>query len=404
MNDLKRTIPLFDRSKPKLDIQTRYIRKYGDKQMQIRWNWILLSLPLLCLLGTGITFAQAPATQQSAPRKQLSEEQNKSFHPQTPGSMQNIFRAPKSTRSAPKTFNYLYFCGRNEVAEHKAYICVLEDGRIFGGIPANIDENDRIYVFLIVRRWLSHLYKVQIARKRQIQALPSTDVIPANELQPKKKAQFIVRKYVFGPFGPGRIQMVISRSAIARPGLGRVYGIRQIRINRLSQFNVAVAFIGITPVRAQFGLFRERGSSLTRIARKDQGSFAIDFILIAKIYSWQVWDRDLFAGRDVLKPPTFLQRFNINLGFSFQDIFSSFYVGIGFEINRGLDLVVGVNLRSESVLTGGFEEGNLFSGDEFEIPVRQEIRPALYFGLSITPEIFKSVFGLLSNGSLFNGN
>lgn len=368
----------------------------------------------LCLWGgivvVGLAFA-GPAWSKGNPKnnsskkppkqKQLTEEQSKSLNPQTPHSMTNVFTPPKRAKSKPQVFDFLRYCGRNDVEEHKVYICVLEDGRVFGGIPANIDQNDKIFVYLIARKWLAHLYKVQMVRKKSLNVMPTTEAIPLSELKPKSKAIFIVRKYVFGPFPPGQAQLAISRPPIARPGLGRVYTLRTMDINPLVQFNVGVAFIGIGPVRTQFGLFRERGSSLTRIARKEQGAFQLDFILIAKIYSWQVWDKDLFAGRDVLKPPSFLQRININLGFSFQDLFQSFFLGIGFEVNRGLDIVVGVNLRTVDVLTGGFEEGNLFSGDEIEIPVRKEIQPALYIGVSITTEIFQSIFKLLSGGSLF---
>ena len=355
--------------------------------MQFWTRWLTLGVLLLL---PGFVAAQSSTTASS-----------KLLTPQTPDSMRNVFRAPKGRKSKPRVFDYMRYCGQNFASEHRAYICVLEDGRIYGGIPPNIDQNDRIVVYLISRSWLSHLYKVQIVRRKQLMFRPSTGVVPLKELTPTKKNVFLVKQCVFGPFPTGPVQLTISRPSISRPGLGQVFTIRVIQINPLLQFNLAVAFIGITPVKTSYGLFRERGSLLTRISRKNQGAFALDLILIAKFYSWQVWDGNLFAGRDVLKPPTFLQRINLNIGFSFQDLFTSFFLGIGFEVNRGLDIVVGVNFRAVDVLTGGFEEGNLFSGLESEIPVRQEIQPAFYVGLSITPEIFRSIFKLLSAGTLF---
>ena len=370
--------------------------------MQIRWWFFLVWItPALAFAQKKTTPSLPKASEPSAVASNIAYGTVRAITPQTPGSMQNVFRPPKRPKARSRVFDFAQYCGLNDTSRHTAYICVLEDGRIFGGIPPNIDQNDRIIVYLIVRRWLSHIYTIKMVRKRQVQLLPSGEVIPLNELKPPKKETFIVKKFVFGPFPAGSIQLIVKRPSVGRAGLGQVMSLREIEVNPLVQFNLAVAFIGVTPVKTKFGLFRERGSSLTRIARKEQGAFELDLILIAKIYSWQIWDADLFAGRDVLKPPTFLQRININLGFSFQDLFTSFYVGVGFEVNRGLDIVIGVNLRSVDILSGGFEEGNLFSGDESEIPVRQEIKPALYIGMSITPEIFRSIFSILSSGSLF---
>jgi hypothetical protein len=352
--------------------------------------WTMLMMGVLIAWGAPLSLTAHAAKNKS-----------KMYGPKTPSSMQNVFRPPRRSSSKPQVFNYAAYCGKNDTSRHTVYLCILEDGRIFGGIPANIDQNDRIIVYLIVRRWLGHLYQVHMKLNSQSNVLPSSDVVKEAELSPDKKDVFIVKRYVFGPYSQGPIKLTVSRPSIGRGGLGRVFASHVIPINPLVQFNVAIAFVGLTPVRTQFGLFRERGSNITRIARKDEGLFELDFILIAKFYSWQVWDPMLFAGRDVLKPPTFAQRFNLNIGFSFKDLFTSFFLGIGFEINRGLDLVVGVNFRAEQVLTGGFEIGNTFDGEESEIPVRLEIRPAFYVGLSITPEIFRSIFKLLSTNTLF---
>ncbi|MCB9638414.1 MAG: hypothetical protein H6727_05835 [Myxococcales bacterium] len=352
---------------------------------------------LLCAvawLWTGFSSNAIAQNKDDANRSRL-------YAPKTPSSMQNVFRPPSGPQARPQVFNYTQYCGRNDVDKHTVYLCVLEDGRIFGGVPPNIDQNDRIIVFLLVRRWLSHLYSLHMTLRSQSTILPSSDVVRENELDSKKDDVFIVKRYVFGPYSQGPLQLTVSRPSIARGGLGRVFATHVIPINALVQFNVAIAFVGLTPVKTEFGLFRERGSNITRIARKDEGLFQLDFILIAKFYSWQVWDPMLFAGRDVLKPPSFLQRFNLNIGFSFKDLFTSFFLGIGFEVNQGLDIVVGVNFRAEQVLSGGFEIGNAFDGEASEIPVRLEIRPAFYVGLSITPEIFRSIFKLLSTNALF---
>lgn len=323
------------------------------------------------------------------------------FEAQTPKDMQRIFRSPPRPKKRPQFFNYTQVCGKYDTAAHQAFVCVLEDGRVFGGLPKNIDENDKITVYLIVRKWVSPFYRVQMKPVQLFTRGNASAVIPDDMIKKPEKPVFIVRKYDFGPFRSGNVVLSVSRPSIGKQGVGFVDVRYLVRINPLVPFNIAVAFIGITPINPAYKLIQERGSSITRIARSNEGPVALDLILVAKIYAWQFWDPKLFAGRDVLKPPLFVQRININIGLSFKDLLTSFFVGIGFEVSAGFDLVVGANLRVVDELAGGFQEGNPFAGDVSEIPTVKRFRVSAYFGVSIAPEIFQALFSTLTNGSLF---
>ena len=345
--------------------------------------------------------AMPPTTPAAAAGVKVSRKQSTVFGPQEPAKMQVVFRTPPRRRTKPVVFDYYRHCGFYSQVEHRASICVLESGRIFGGIPKNIDENDKVTVYLIVRRWLGKYYKVQMKPQARFQRGPAGVVIPAHEAVPDKKPIFVIKKFNFGPFRPGKVVFSVSRPSIGRPGLGLVDVTHILHIGGLSQFSLAVGMIGIYPINPTYKLIQERGSSITRIVKSDEGPIALDLILIAKLYSWQFWDRKIFAGRDLRKPPLFLQRINLDIGLSFKDILKSYYVGLGFEVSSGFDIVAGVNLRVVEVLAGGYQEGNPFAGDVSELPTVTRFRVVFYAGLSISPEVFVSIFKTISSGRLF---
>lgn len=358
---------------------------------------------LIAMLGVCCLLMPQPTAHAQGKGKSSTSENKTLNHPynnQEPAGMQRVFRSAKRSQGRPQYFDYAS-CGRYYQAQHRATVCILEDGRIFGGIPRNIDENDKITVYLIVRRWVSQFYKVQMKPQSLASRGPAGALISSDLVKRPKKEQFIVRRYVFGPFRAGNVLLTVSRPSIGQPGLGLVDMTYLMKINPLSTFSIAVGFIGITPIVPKFKLLQERGSSITRIALSEEGPIALDLILVAKIYSWQFWDRMMFSGRDPLKPPLFLQRFNINIGLSFQDLLTSYYAGIGFEVSQGFDLMLGANMRVVDELAGGFKIGDPFAGDVTEIPTVRRFRVSLYFGVSITPEVFTSLFKTLTSGSLF---
>lgn len=330
------------------------------------------------------------------PKNQGKRVGGQVYNSKEPIDMQQVFRASKKKKRMG-LFRYSRHCGRYYRSRHLASICVLESGRIFGGIPANIDQNDRIVVYLIARDWLSHLYQVRIAPQTRVSALETDEIIPPKELNPTAKPKFIVKRFVFGPFPGGAVVLAISRPAIGRPGLGRVWVNYVIPINTLSLFSVAIGLVGIYPPVSKYVLLRDRGASVQRISLSDPGLIGLDVTIFAKFYSWQVWDPDLFAGRDLRKPPTFIQRFNLNIGFSLQNLFTSFFVGVGFEIQGGLDIVVGANFRIQDELAGGYKVGHPFQGYIEELPLTKQLRVGFFFGVSITPEILAVVIQSLTS-------
>ena len=363
--------------------------------MRFWWLLAMMTFPAI-----GLAQSKTPAKKS---RSAKLTAQSRLYGNQEPGGMQKVLKVvkvPKSKQGA-RSFNWSRECGVYEQSYHRATICVLEDGRIFGGIPPNIDENDTIRVYLIVRSWLSHLYHLRIAPANMVDVTVDTRTVSMDNVNPTKKAQFVVKSFKFGPFPKGAVELHVRRPGIGPSGaaFGSVRIRYQIPINGLSLFDVGVGLLGITPLIPQYTLITERGSSIQRIGLQDEGPIGLDVIILAKLYSWQFWDRKLFAGRDVGKTPTFIQRFNINVGFSLRDLLRSFHLGLGFELSKGFDLIGGVNFRIEERLTGGYQVGNPFQGLIDEIPKVRTFQVGFYFGLSLSTSVFSGLFTQLQQQS-----
>ncbi len=258
-----------------------------------------------------------------------------------------------------------------------------------GDIPRDVDDNDAIRVYVVGRGTEVQAIELEVEGKfsagDDFNSLGSGSLADVKnltgKLQSLNRSESQVSIFNFGTYGPfaaPNITIKISKKEGATKTLLRQY---PVRINKtyLAAYRLLA---GRSDIRFNdFKANAQPGKDGKFIENVSNESGDTRYFLTLVPYAWQFWKKSNWRGRDVAEPPTLLDRFNPVIGVGLKDPGKEFIGGISFEVARGLDVVWGWHRANVKTLSGGFKEGDAFTGET--IPVRQKAETEHIFGISL---------------------
>lgn len=280
-------------------------------------------------------------------------------------------------------------------------VLVFTDGGLpLDGLPRDVDDNDVIHVCLAIPQDAdagSYVVEVEgTIRDQTVSVLGQGSLgdLPA-ELQSSVTGRVLHLYGTYGPFSAPSIEITIGQvSDGASSRRSHVLRINTTYVANL-QYGVAISNIrfndfvlGPVPGGAPDDRQIRNRSSEAREARN---------VLLVGFYGWP-WEDEFWNGRDVEETPgNLLDRLGPMVGIGLDDAFEEFVAGLTLEITKGLFLFGAAHVASTTELADGFSEGELLTAPLDAVPVREEWRTDVTWGLSadlrIAASVLKGILG-----------
>ena len=145
------------------------------------------------------------------------------------------------------------------------------------------------------------------------------------------------------------------------------------------------------------------GSDSTHIKNVASSSGDLRSYIMVVCYAWHFWDDKFWNGRNLDKPPHFLgpgiiNRLNPFVGVGVNNLGDEYIIGFSFELARGVDIACGQQFAKIDILDGGYVEGDIFTGENGEIPTKKKWKIndpfwAISVDLRIATQLLKPVLG-----------
>lgn len=260
---------------------------------------------------------------------------------------------------------------------------------VHGDIPRDIDDNDvfRFYVYgtaaeaqsitVEVDGTLTEADQVAVLGSASLGQLKNIGQLQGTGLSPDENA--IYRLGSFGPFAAPSITVKVSKTDSSGTKLLRQYPIRinqtYIAAYRLLGARSDIRFNNFTtgPVSGQTGNFIQNTAATGPQMR---------YFLTVVPYAWGLRGSS-WRGRDIAKLPIWYQRINPMIGLGLKNAGKEYVAGVSIEVARGFDVVWGWHRATVNTLSGGYKEGDAFSGDAGMIPTVEKTQHDTVFGVSL---------------------
>ncbi|MEK6375570.1 MAG: hypothetical protein AABO58_23070 [Acidobacteriota bacterium] len=260
-----------------------------------------------------------------------------------------------------------------------------------GDVPRDVDDNDaiRIYFFGL----LAELRNLVVDIDGTFSSGDSFNVVGSGALGDVTKFKLqlqadgldesipqIYRVGTFGPYASPKITIKLSDQTGGTKKLLREY---PVRINKT--YLAAYRLLGIkSDIRYNDFVARSRaGATGNFISNVADEAGDTRYLVTFVPYGWQFWRKGNWRGRDIAKAPDPLERINPVLGVGLNGPRKEYLVGASVEVARGVDVVWGFHHVKVKTLTGGYKDGDAFTGETNAIPTREEGKSEHVWGVSI---------------------
>lgn len=249
-----------------------------------------------------------------------------------------------------------------------------------GEIPRNIDDNDAIVICVESGEDPGLLIEVEgkLSDASAYQVL-GTGEVPRVFARNGGRPDYSYFG-TFGPYAPPSVAIKISRRTATGTTLLRHY---VIRINKtyLGAFR-ALAIASKLRMNG-FTAGPAAGQTTPVIQNTANDDTETRYMLAFVPYVWRFWRAEEWTGRDVAKAPSLLDRLNPVFGVDIKNPTKEQFIGLSYEIFRGLDVMAGWHRAQVPVLAGGYKEGDPFSGDPETVPTRMSTQTEQAWGVSL---------------------
>lgn len=313
----------------------------------------------------------------------------------------NVFTTYSSWRKylEANTGGYLNIIkGKERYFAHKniAYICLDPFGNIIGKKPVNIDQDDDVIILMVVPD--TDDFDNYSINDNDAEYAPSDlsirsneeIIIPSIQSEDELDVSYTIKVFNKGPYTSNNVTF---SAMLENKQLNNI----TIHVNPLLHLGLAVSYISSDLESPDFQLV-PLTSSTTTIKSVNTGPRT--FLTINAIWYWWPTLRYLAGspitrGRDVLKEPSFLTRFNPTFGVELsRNIENNFFAGINFEFARGGSLTAGWHYgKTRRLLDRNFILGvTEFSGNQSEIKTENVWDWGGFVGVTLDTRIFNRLF------------
>ncbi len=289
--------------------------------------------------------------------------------------------------------------------KNEAYLFLDQNGVVVGRKPVNLDEDDILYVYMMVKLSdISH-YKIDITgdyAPDDLQIRPgelNRNAEPSPQAAPGEPAEWDLLSLPVGPFTSEEITLTINK----KDGKDlKIVTSQTFTINNLYHLAVGASFINTALAKPEFVVV-PLTTDMNTIVAADSGARTL--VTMNVLWYWRPTIDWLFGrlrgedhitrGRDVLKEPLFWERLNPTFGISLDRSFrENFFVGGTFEFARGGSIVAGWHYgRTIELLDRDFELGMTpYPGSQAEIRTNDVWRWSTFFGITLDHRIFNRFF------------
>ncbi|MFT3705242.1 MAG: hypothetical protein QM802_22940 [Agriterribacter sp.] len=291
-----------------------------------------------------------------------------------------------------------YFSNRN-----LAYICLDPFGNIIGKKPVNIDQDDDVVILIVVPN--TEDYDNYSVNDNDAEYAPTdlsirsseTITIPTIQSEEAVDVQYTVKVFEKGPYTSSDVTFTVM---IANTQLNNI----TVHVNPLYHLGIGVSYISTNLQNPDFQIV-----PLTATTNTIQAANTGRRTILTANAIWYWWPTlrylagsSLTRGRDVLKEPNFLTRFNPTFGIGLtSDIQSNFFAGINFEFARGGSITAGWHYgKTNRLLDKDFKLGETeFNGTQADIKTENVWKWAGFFGVTLDTRIFNRLFSTATSNN-----
>ncbi len=288
--------------------------------------------------------------------------------------------------------------GRQRYFSYKniAYICLDPLGNIIGKKPVNIDQDDDIIILMVVPN--TPAFDTYSINDNDAEYAPSDLSIRAAEpisdaniqSEQEEEVAYTVKVFNKGPYTSSDVTFTAMQENAMLNNI-------TVHVNPLYHLGLGVSYVSSSLENPDFQLVPLTSTTNT-IKAANTGRQTI--LTINAIWYWWSTIRylggsSITRGRDVLKEPDFLTRFNPTFGVGLsRSIENNFFAGINFEFARGGSITAGWHYGKVSrLLDRDFKLGETaFTGTQADIKTDDVWKWGGFFGVTLDTRIFNRLF------------
>ncbi|PWV55595.1 hypothetical protein [Chitinophaga sp. S165] len=289
--------------------------------------------------------------------------------------------------------------GRQRYFTYKniAYICLDPLGNIIGKKPVNIDQDDDIIILMVVPN--TEAFDTYSINDNDAEYAPSdlmirpTEAIPDENIhsgEEREELPYTVKVFNKGPYTSSDVTFTAMQENAMLNNI-------TVHVNPLYHLGLGVSYVSSSLENPDFQLVPLTSTTNT-IKAANTGRQTI--LTINAIWYWwstirYIGGSSITRGRDVLKEPDFLTRFNPTFGVGLsRSIENNFFAGINFEFARGGSITAGWHYGKVSrLLDKDFKLGETeFTGTQADIKTDNVWKWGGFFGVTLDTRIFNRLF------------
>ncbi len=298
------------------------------------------------------------------------------------------------------TTNKRYYSSSDE-----AFIILDENGRLIGNVPVNIDQDDKIYIYLIIDGSDIDKYDVEVIGGEyspvdlQIRSYEPINKGSLATQGSKLPSKWTVIRFDRGPYTSENVTFNVKKTDRNKDNEDETTTISTytLKINKLYHVAVGASFISTNLAKPDFDVFPLTDSTNTINTLNNGNRTAVT---VNVIWYWQNTFKyfrngsDVTRGRDVLKEPNWITRLNPTFGVTLDNAFDeNFFVGGTYEFARGGSFIFGGHYgKVKELADSKFELGETtFTGSQTDIKLTDAWKWGFFFGITLDTRIFNKL-------------
>jgi len=287
---------------------------------------------------------------------------------------------------------------RYDSRRDEAYLILDDRGRLIGNMPVNLDQDDRVFIYIVVNEIESDLYDVEVVGGEYAPVdlqIRSYD-LPSNimETQSKIPGSWKVIRFERGPYTSDMVTFNIKKGIDDDVEVLSTYS---LRINKLYHVAIGVSFISTELPYPDYDVFPLTDS--TNTIRKINDSHRTMVTVNVIWYWWSTLkyffpSNPLTRGRDIMKEPKFYERINPTFGVSLDKEYDeNFFFGVNIEFARGGSVTFGTHYGKFKKLA--YEEfvlgESVFRGSKENIILTDRWHSKPFIGITLDTRILSKI-------------
>ena len=297
--------------------------------------------------------------------------------------------------------------GIRYISSHdRAYIVLDENGKLIGNIPVNLDQDDKIYIYLVVNENDINKYDLEVIGGEYAPIdlqIRSYDKISDIGVQGSIPNEWTIIRFERGPYTSDNVTFNIKKTeSINSKNETKILSTYSVNINKLYHVAIGASFISTNVAKPDFDLFplSDSTNTLNTLNGGSRTMFTFNVIWYwQNTFKYLKKGSDITRGRDILKEPNWKTRLNPTFGVTIDDTFrENFFIGGTYEFARGGSICFGGHYGKIKELATKAPDGSdfmlgesIYTGTKDDIKLTDSWKWGFFFGITLDTRIFNKV-------------